>query len=304
MPARIVLYTDSAESARDAAAAAFSRIGAIERALSDYRPDSESSRLCSHAVGVPVAISPELFTAIQAGAAITEASRGEFDITIGPATHLWREARRTGVAPTADQLADAHARIGLRFLAIDPSARTATLARDGMVLDFGGIGKGMAAQAAVDLLRDRGFQKCLVALSGDIAVGDAPVGKPGWTIDLPPGVADRSLVLTNAAVSTSGDGEQAITINGRRESHILDPATGRGRADRRTVTVLAPRGELADGLSTAAWLMGPADAPHLITAFPGCAAVCAEGPANTRPRVTVIDPHRVLRRLGWTADHP
>ncbi|MFN7020627.1 MAG: FAD:protein FMN transferase [Phycisphaerales bacterium] len=304
VPARIVLYTSTESRARDAASAAYARIARIEQALSDYRPDSENGRLCSHPVGVPVPISQDLAVAIETARRVHEASGGEFDITIGPATRLWREARRTGNAPHPSRHAEALSKIGFRRLHFDSTNRTVTLELEGMSLDFGGIGKGLAAQSAVDRLRELGCSRCLVSLAGDIALGAAPPDSPGWRVRIDPdsnAQARSPLLLSDAAVSTSGDAEQVLVLDDRRESHIIDPATARGRPDRRSVTVIAPRGELADALSSAAWLLGASRAESLISGFEGSAAIFAEETDSPDNR-TIIDPHGILSRLRQASD--
>ena len=63
--------------------------------------------------------------------------------------------------------------------------------------------------------------------------------------------------MTNAAVSTSGNSEQHVDIDGRRYSHIIDPASGTGLVSNLTVTVIADHGLYADGLDTAISVLGP-----------------------------------------------
>ena len=114
-----------------------------------------------------------------------------------------------------------------------------------MLLDLGGIAKGYAADQALATLRAQGIRSAMVAASGDIAVSDAPPGEPGWqigvdSVDLPQAEFTRVLVVSNAAVSTSGDTEQFVEINGQRYSHIIDPKTHQALTRRITVTVAAP----------------------------------------------------------------
>ena len=276
---RVVLYAASAKEARDAAAAAFDRIAALEQVMSDYREDSEASRLVREGAGGPVAISDDLFEAMAASEEVSLATGGAFDVTLAPVVRVWREARGTGVAPTDEALGAAWDRVGFTSVLIDrrerAGARTCALDDEGMGLDFGGIGKGFAAQRAVDLLTARGHARCLVALAGDVVVGDAPLDDEGremdgWSIEVETGVGDadkRMLVLRNAAVSTSGDSEQFFELGGVRYAHIIDGRLARREgtpareaqafAFRRGVTVVSDRGEWADALGTALAILGP-----------------------------------------------
>ena len=131
-----------------------------------------------------------------------------------------------------------------------------------MLLDLGGIAKGYAADAALAVLRQHGITQALVALGGDIAVGDPPPGEAGWRIgvaplknpDAPP---RYHLRVKNAGVSTAGDLHQAVEIDGKRYSHIIDPRTGIGLVGRRSATVIAPNATTSDGLDTGICVMGP-----------------------------------------------
>jgi thiamine biosynthesis lipoprotein len=114
--------------------------------------------------------------------------------------------------------------------------------------------------------------------SGDILVGDPPPGEPGWRIAVAPGEKDDTaqrptLVLKNAAVTTSGDAQQFIEIDGRRYSHIVDPRTGLGLTTRRSATVVARDGITADSLATAASVLSIERAEKLLESTPGTAAL-------------------------------
>jgi thiamine biosynthesis lipoprotein len=68
---------------------------------------------------------------------------------------------------------------------------------------------------------------------------------------------DRHLTLAHAAVSTSGDAEQYVEIDGVRYSHIVDPHTGLGLVGRMSATVVAPTGIQADSLTKVVAVLGP-----------------------------------------------
>jgi thiamine biosynthesis lipoprotein len=110
------------------------------------------------------------------------------------------------------------------------------------------------------VLKRHGIDRALVAAGGDIAVGGPPPGADGWKVAIArlPGEEDTGrLVLRDAAVSTSGDAEQFVEIDGRRYSHIVDPRTGLGLVGRMAVTVVAKKGIDADSLTKVAAVLGP-----------------------------------------------
>jgi thiamine biosynthesis lipoprotein len=176
--------------------------------------------------------------------------------------------------PTPQELAEAGQRVGWRKLQLDPAARTARLAVPGMKLDLGGIAKGYAGDRAIQTLREHGIRSALFEAGGDIVVSDPPPGKAGWEITLVDAGPDmpQSVALQNAAVSTSGDTEQFVEIEGRRYSHVVDPRTGIGLTTRAMSTVVAPKGLWSDGLSKPAEMLPPDQLKEFLAHFPGTRA--------------------------------
>jgi len=111
-------------------------------------------------------------------------------------------------------------------------------------------------------LRKGGFPRSLVAASGDIALGDPPPGKKGWTVGIETLDLDvspeemQTITLSNAAISTSGDSRQAIEIDGVRYSHIVDPKTGLGLTERIGASIIAPNATTSDSYATAVSILG------------------------------------------------
>ncbi len=274
----ITLYAPDSAAATNAAQAAFQRIAALDRMMTDYDPDSELMRLSRSPVGQPISVSPDLLAVLARSQQFAALSDGAFDVTIGPAVRLWRRARRTGELPAAAALQKASASVGWQHLHLDTARHTATLLAPNMQLDLGGIAKGYAADAALITLRAAGLPRALVAASGDLAIGEAPPNTHGWRVGI--GVPDttdtqlsRQLLLTNAAVSTSGDTEQFVEIAGRRYSHILDPHTGLGLTNRIQVSVIGRHTTDTDALATTLCVLGAERGLKLIEQVPHTAAL-------------------------------
>ncbi len=263
---RVLLYAPDEARAAAAAEAAFVRIAALERVLSDYDPHSEltllGARSDAGAPSAPIALSAELCRVLVAAQGFARASGGAFDVTAGPYVRLWRRARRQGELPSAAALAAAAPAVGFEKLELDPRACTARLLAPGMRLDLGGIGKGYALDAALAELAARGLEHALVVGGGDVRAGAAPPGTDGWRVALAsfepsPGQPEATLTLAHAALSTSGDLAQHLELAGVRHSHVLDPRSGRAVTERCLASVLAPDGTTADALATALSVLGP-----------------------------------------------
>jgi FAD:protein FMN transferase len=275
---RIKLYAADQQHADTAFRAAFARVAQLDAELSDYLPDSELNRLSTTAVKRPVKISDDLLRVIEASQKLAVQTDGAFDITIGPLSHLWREARKTKRIPDAQAIAEAKEKCGYRKLRLDAAARTVAFDRAGMQLDVGAIAKGYAADEALAVITKQGIRSALVAASGDLAFSDAPPGATGWKIGID-SLDDarrpftRILKLTNRAVSTSGAEEQHLDAGKVRYSHIIEPNSGMGVTRNLTVTVVATKGIDADGLDTAISVVGLERGKALIEQYPDCAFI-------------------------------
>jgi thiamine biosynthesis lipoprotein len=266
---RLEFFARGGEHAAAAAEAAFARIAALERALSDYDSESELARLGARAdEGAPGAwlpVSSELFGMLVEAQAVARASGGAFDVTVGPCTRLWRRAQRQGELPDEARLCEALRAVGHEKLALDPGTRSVRLLTRGMRLDPGGIGKGYALDEALRVLAEHGIERALAVGGGDIAARAAPPERAGWRVaiaglDSGDPAEDRAateLFLAHAALSTSGDLVRSFELDGVRYAHILDPRNGRALTERRLASVLAPSGARADAWATALAVLGP-----------------------------------------------
>jgi thiamine biosynthesis lipoprotein len=166
--------------------------------------------------------------------------------------------------------------VGYRNIKLDAKKRTVQLVKEGMRLDLGGIGKGFAADEVQKVLREHGIERALVAAGGDITVSGPPPDADGWKVaiaPLEPGAKPtEQLILKNAAVSTSGDAEQYVEIDGKRYSHIVDPKTGIGLTQRMSVTVVGPDGTTADSLTKVVCVLGPEKGMKLLESQKGVSA--------------------------------
>lgn len=255
---RIVVYAADRAAADKAAKAGFARVAELNGIMSDYLATSELSRLVQKnekEPAGPVKVSEDLFVVLDRARQVSKLSGGAFDVTVRPYVVLWRHARRTQRLPDPKEMAAAKKVVGYEKLELDAKARTVAFKVAGVQLDLGGIAKGYAADEVLKVLAKHGIDNALVAAGGDVSVSGAPPGTDGWKVDiapLPRSKEKRTLLLKDAAVSTSGDAEQFAVIDGVRYSHIVDPRTGIGLTGQRSVTVIARRGITADSMTKVA----------------------------------------------------
>lgn len=278
LPVNLVLYAPDEAAANRAAESAYRRVLQLNDILSDYDAESELLQLVGTAgQGRAVPVSDELWRVLVHAQALAQRTEGAFDVTINPVVRLWRRARREKRLPAPEKIEAARQLVDYRNVHLDPAHKTVELVKKGMRLDLGGIAKGFICDEVLAHLRAQGIHQAMIVAGGDIGLGDPPPGKAGWTIGVgvlePQGAPTQYLCLARCGVATSGDMFQFVEIGGKRYSHIVDPRTGMALVDHMTVTVVAADGMTADGLSTAACVLGPHRGLRLVDSTPGAAAL-------------------------------
>jgi thiamine biosynthesis lipoprotein len=274
----ITVVAPSQATGEAAVAAGFAEVERLEQVFSSYRADSELSTLNAKAGSGPVSASGDMVDLVGRAVAIARETGGAFNPLMGPAINLWGIPEHPRV-PSDAELAALRPLTDVGGVIVTPGNHTVTLARAGMALGLGGIAKGYTADRVAALLRHRGISAGIVAVAGDLHVfGTRPDGRP-WRVGVRhPRRSDRpmaALLLTDGAVSTSGDYERFFEVDGKRYHHILDPRTLRPAAETVAVTVLARDGTTADGLATALFVMGPKAGLALVERLPGVEALFA-----------------------------
>jgi thiamine biosynthesis lipoprotein len=233
----------------------------IEKLLTTYSEDSETSLINANAGIAPVPVSAETFGLIERSMRISQLTQGAFDITYGSIDkRLWNFDTSLQALPDAATAKQMVRLIDYRKMVLDGERRTVLLKEKGMRIGFGGIGKGYAAEMAKAVMRQMGVVSGIVNASGDLtAWGYQPGGQP-WTIGIVnPNMAGQIfsyLNITDMAVATSGNYEKYILIDGKRYSHTINPRTGLPVTGIKSVTILCPNAEIADAMATPVMIMG------------------------------------------------
>jgi thiamine biosynthesis lipoprotein len=280
--ARIVMYAPSDSLAAGAARAAFARIETIDSLLSDYRKSSEVLHLATVRAAERVSVSTELAAVLAPSLELSSETDGAFDVTAGSVTRLWREARLRGAIPDTAQICGALRAVGWRHIDLDAAERVVRFDIDGIQLDFGGIGKGYAADEALAVMRAFGVSRALIVFGGEIVAGAPPPRARGWPVSVDG--SSEPVLLANGALSTSGDEEQFVDVDGTRYSHVIDPRTGWALTSHVSITVQAPTGMLADALATAATVLDSARAELLLARHKTLRPGATLAPLSALPR--------------------
>jgi thiamine biosynthesis lipoprotein len=142
-----------------------------------------------------------------------------------------------------------------------------------MKIGFGAIGKGYAANKALEVMSKMGLTGALVNASGDLITWGKDEDGKDWKIGISnPKEKDKIfswLSIGETAVVTSGNYEKFVTFNGKRYSHIIDPRTGYPVSGLSSVTIICPNAELADALATSVFVLGKEKGLELINKLNG-----------------------------------
>ncbi|HYN21310.1 MAG TPA: FAD:protein FMN transferase, partial [Thermoanaerobaculia bacterium] len=258
------------ERALEASERAVAAIEAAEGRLSTWRDDTELARLNRAPVGQSVPLSPALAADLAAARSCWEETDGAFDPSVGGLVRVWG-LRQGGRRPDALEMREALAATGLERLRLIPEG-AAVRERTDLVLEEGGFGKGAGLADALDVLTEQpGVTRALLDLGGQVAVlGRA---EDRWAIPVAdPLLRDQpavALMIDRGSVSTSGNSERGIVVEGERLGHILDPRTGRPAPDFGSLTVWTADPVRADCLSTGLYVLGPEAALAWAAEHPG-----------------------------------
>ena len=271
---RLTAVAADETAAQAAFAAVFREFDRLDALLSVWRPGSDVLRINAAAGDRPVAAGADTRAVLRAARQISEWTSGKFDVTFGPLADIWKfDAQdQDNSIPDDGAIRSRLPLIDYRRIEIDDTAGTVFLARQGMRVHLGGIGKGYAVERAAAILRQAGLRDFMIHAGGDLYVAGRKDGKP-WRLGIndpraPAGRSFAAVDLSDGTFSTSGDYSRFFFKDGVRYHHLIDPATGRPARACRSVTIVADSPLQADGLSTGVFILGPADGMALIERLP------------------------------------
>ncbi len=239
---------------------AVSEITRIEKLISSWDPNSQTSEINKNAGVQPVKVDAELFNLIQRGIGISTLTDGAFDISYASMDNIWKFDGSMTEMPEEATIKASVSKVGYQNILLNKEDHTVFLKLKGMKIGFGAIGKGYAADKAKELLISKGVVAGIINASGDMNTWGKQPNGDSWQVAIT-NPMDKNKVfallpLDNGAVVTSGNYEKYVTFNNTRYTHIIDPRSGYPATGIVSVTVFAPKAELADALATSVFVMG------------------------------------------------
>ncbi|GHC59229.1 FAD:protein FMN transferase [Ulvibacter litoralis] len=239
---------------------AVAEISRIETLISSWDDNSQTSEINRNAGVKPVKVDIELIELIERAIGISKLTDGAFDISYASMDRIWKFDGSMTVMPSEEEITTSVEKVGYQNIVLDKKNRTVFLKLKGMKIGFGAIGKGYAADKAKTLLISEGVPSGIINASGDMNTWGKQPNNDDWKVAIT-NPMDKNKVfallpITNGAVVTSGNYEKYVNFNGKRYTHIIDPRTGYPSTGIISVTVFAPKAELADALATSVFVMG------------------------------------------------
>ncbi len=275
---RLSAWTPDERAAAAAFGEVFDEFDRLDRLMSVWKPGSDVLRMNAAAGTRPVDVSPEVLEALRVARQVGDWTGGKFDVTFGALSDIWKfDHDRDGVVPGRAQIEARLPLVDYAAIRVDEARGSVFLPRPGMRVHLGGIGKGLAVDRAVAILRGRGLRDFMIQAGGDFYAAGHRGGRP-WRVGIQDprghaGAVFAALDLSDATFSTSGDYERAFVKDGRRYHHLLDPDSGEPARGCRSVTIVADRAVLADALSTGVFVAGPDAGMALIERLPNVEGV-------------------------------
>ena len=239
---------------------AIGEITRIEKIISSWDPQSETSEINRNAGIRPVAVSKELFQLIDRACAVSKLTKGAFDISYASMDALWKFDGTMTEKPSSTQIKASVKKVGFQNIKLNKEKSSVFLKNKGMKIGFGAIGKGYAADKARSLLQSKGIKGGLINASGDLNAWGKQANGNDWMVAITNPMNKKKafswMPVNNSAVVTSGNYERFVIFEGLRYAHIIDPRTGMPSTGIQSVTVFTKNAELADALSTALFVMG------------------------------------------------
>ena len=235
-------------------------IARIEKLISSWDVNSETSLINKLSGIKPIKVDKELFDLIERSIAISALTNGAFDISYASMDRIWNYDGTMREMPSEEKISSSIKKVGYQNIIIDKEAQTVFLKLKGMKIGFGAIGKGYAADKAKALLIEKGVKAGIINASGDLNAWGKQANGRDWMVAITNPLNKNKvfswLPINDSAIVTSGNYEKFISFNGIRYSHIIDPRTGYPSTGIISTSIMTSNAELADAISTSVFVMG------------------------------------------------
>lgn len=291
----ISVVTKDSVSGQIAIQNAIDEIERIENLISEWRPQTQISKVNQNAGIQAVKVDDEIIELTRRAIVFSELSNGAFDISFASIDKVWKFDKSMTKLPSKRKIRKSVEKIDYRNILIDTIHQTLFLKKKGMKIGFGSTGKGYAADKAKELLMSQGIEAGLINASGDISCWGFPPDSDSWTVGITNPLKKNAVFATvplhGKSVTTSGNYEKFATINGKRYTHIIDPRSGWPVQGLASVTVFGPSAEMCNGFSTSIMVLGQEKGLEMLNQYPDYSGILISdsGEISTSKNLSAIE---------------
>ena len=283
----IAAYDESSQRASKAIDQAFAEIVRLDEVLSNYKPESDLSRLNREGHFRAVKVPADLYKVIEESDKYSRLSGGKYDITVAPLVDMWKAALRGDGVVSQEEQDKLRECVGYQNIELIPPDMV-EFHSPCMRIDVGSIGKGYAVDRAVEILRTNGIKNALVDAGQSSIYGmGAPPGKSAWEVHLrdPSNRVGPMVMLSENSVSTSEQTPPSLLGN-ETAGHIIDPENGKPLETKYALSIVAKTGMETDALSTTLLLVGPEKGRQIVKGMTDAAAIWISADGDTETVTT------------------
>jgi thiamine biosynthesis lipoprotein len=265
-----ILYNGKEQT--DLQAAVDKELAAFDGIFSNYRPDSDISRFNRQRSTDWFPVDADLVRLVEFSHAVSEKSRGAFDITIGPLLRVWGFGpfkTKDHKIPSDADITAAKKDVDYKKLLSRRKPPALKKLNANIHVDLSGVAQGYSVDKVAGFLDKRGIRSYMVEIGGEIKTKGKKADGSAWTLGID--TADNTgevaavLQLEGRSLTTAGDYREYFEKDGKRYSHTIDPRTGRPiQHELASVTVIAPMTWEADAWDTAFMVLGPEETRKLL----------------------------------------
>tara|TARA_R110000868_G_scaffold2277_5_gene17004 strand:+ start:3703 stop:4656 length:954 start_codon:yes stop_codon:yes gene_type:complete len=259
---------------------AVSEIKRIEKLMSSWDEESETSEINRNAGIKPVKVSVELFKLIERANQISEITDGAFDISFAGLDNVWKFDGSMRYKPSKDQIKQSVSKVGYGKIMLNEDNHTVFLQLKGMKIGLGAIAKGYAVDKAKELMVEKQVRAGVINASGDLTSWGTKATGEKWLIGIAnPLSKDKIfswLPVLESSVATSESYDKFISFDGKKYSHIIDPRSGLPTTGINSVSVFSKTAEWSDALSTAIFVLGVDSGMALINQLKGTEVIIVD----------------------------
>ncbi len=249
------------------------QLDADDQLLSTWKNDSALMQFNHATTTSPWPVSEAMSDIVTLSLRIGQKTQGAMDVTVGPLVNLWGFGpnKQPVKTPSEDDIAQAKRRVGLSHLTVHQSAQGQYLQKDipDLFVDLSTVGEGYAADHLARLMEQEGVSRYLVSVGGALVSRGTNAEGRSWRVAIQQPTDRENAVaaivdINGHGISTAGSYRNYYELDGKRLSHVIDPATGRPiQHTLVSATVIAPTALEADGWDTGLMVLGPEKAKAL-----------------------------------------